>query len=145
MWSWFYDEKTPVTRENEPPNLKLGGSSEEEKQPSVVKWLLILDNGESQVPMDVPAQELKTLFDVFDFTQKAISSGENPISVKKCEKSRNCFWYDTVIPTRGVVVGFDPKTNQCIDYDPNTVPDVKPKKVTSTRGGSSKKKVKFEK
>ena len=95
--------------------------------------------------MDVPAQELKTLFDVFDFTQKAISSGENPISVKKCEKSRNCFWYDTVIPTRGVVVGFDPKTNQCIDYDPNTIPDVKPKKVITTRGASSKKKVKFEK
>ena len=142
MWSWFYDNKEKtLVQENK---LDVGSSSSsEEQQPSVVKCLLILDNGESQVPMDVPAQELKTLFDVFDFTQKAISSGENPISVKKCEKSRNCFWYDTVIPTRGVVVGFDPKTNQCMDYDPNTVPDVKPKKVTTR--GSSNKKVKFEK
>ena len=141
MWSWFYDEKEE--------QIKFDSNSSSETPvvvlEEVIKCLLILDNGESQIPMDVPAQEFGTLFDVFDFTQKAISSGENPISIKKCEKSRNCFWYDTIVPTRGVVVGFDPKTNKCIDYDPNTVPDVKQQKKVVTSRGSTRKKVKFEK
>ena len=109
MWSWFNYSK--YEKNVEP----------DQTPPLVIKCLIVLDNGESQIPMDVPANELDTLFDVFDFTQKAIHSGENPLSVKKIENSRNCYWYDTVVFGRGVVIGFDKEKNQCIDYDPTTV------------------------
>lgn len=111
MWKWFDYTSYGNVKE------------EEEEEPNVlsIKCLVILDNGESQIPMDVPANELDTLFDVFEFTQKAIHSGENPLSVKKIEKSRNCYWYDTVVFGRGVVIGFDKERNTCIDYDPSTV------------------------
>lgn len=122
MWKWF-DYTSYGPKEDQEKNKDFDPEDEDENDQKTlsVKCLIVLDGGESQIPMDVPANELDTLFDVFEFTQKAIHSGENPLSVKKIERSRNCYWYDTVVFGRGVVIGFDKEKNQCIDYDPTTV------------------------
>lgn len=132
MWRWLPFQEVPEPQEEE---------EEEEEIPDSIKCLIILDQGESQIPMDVPAKELQTLFDVFEFTEKAIHSGENPLSLKKIQNSRNVYIFDTVIPGRGVMIGFDNKANKCVDYDSKTVYLPSQKLVPILK---NKKRVNFE-
>lgn len=137
MWRWL-----PFQQEEEQHNVEQEEDEDEEKElPDSIKCLIILDQGESQIPMDVPTKEMQTLFDVFEFTEKAIHSGENPLSLKKIQNSRNVYIFDTVVHGRGVMIGFDNKANKCVDFDPKTVYLPSQKLVSILK---NKKRITFE-
>lgn len=93
---------------------------EEETTPVVVKCLIVIDN-ETRVPMDVPKNEVRDIFQVLEFVRNAIKNPteeeeDTPISVKLIGKS-NCYWYNTKNVEQGVVTGFNKNTNSVESFN----------------------------
>jgi len=93
---------------------------EEQTTPVVVKCLIVIDN-ETRVPMDVPKNEVRDIFQVLEFVRNAIKNPteeeeDTPISVKLIGKS-NCYWYNTKNVEQGVVTGFNKNTNSVESFN----------------------------